>query len=152
MVRKTRTPRFGIAASTTPRPRLVVPVAHSRGGVPVAVRKSGANKVEIEREFLVTGLQLLQEFQNLHHFFLVTKTVPSTQIPNFMRVLSRFPVISVTNLATDANVSRDTAKRWLVGLEKSGKLQVREFNGMKQYGYSAVLEILDRFVRHSAVP
>ena len=129
-----------------------MPVARSRVGLPVAVRKSGANKVEIEREFLVTGLQLLQEFQNLHHFFLVIKTVPSTQIPNFMRVLSRFPVISVTTLATDANVSRDTAKRWLVGLEKSGKLQVREFNGMKQYGYSAVLEILDRFVRHSAVP
>lgn len=88
----------------------------------------------------------------LHHFFLVSRLVPSTQIPKLMRVLSRFPVISVTTLALDAQVSRDTAKRWLHGLERSGKLQVREFNGMKQYGYSAVIEILDRFVRYSAVP
>lgn len=97
-------------------------------------------------------MELLQEFQYLHHFLLVTKTVPKTQIPKLMVALSRFPVISITTLANEATVSRDTAKRWIAGLESAGKLEARNINGMNQYAFSAVIEILDRLIRYSAIP
>jgi hypothetical protein len=84
------------------------------------------------------------------HFFLVSKMVPLTQIPKLMRALSRFPVISITALSVEAGISRHTAKRWLHGLEQGRKLQVREFNGMSQYAYSPIIEILDRHIREAA--
>ena len=69
-----------------------------------------------------------------------------------MVALSKFPVVSITVLANEAQVSRHTAKRWLIGLEQNGNLKTRVFNGMNQYAYSSVLEILDRIVRYSATP
>ena len=88
----------------------------------------------------------------MHHFLRVSKTVPSTKIPKLMVALSRFPVISITTLAKEINISRDTAKRWITNLEAAGKLQARDFNGMKQYAYAELISILDRFVRYSAIP
>lgn len=136
LVRKTKTPIWGPRRPITPWSGYVVPTA---------LAKSGA-------KFLKTELALLQEFQNLHHLLLVTKGIPSTQIPKLMKTLSRLPVLSITSLAVDANVSRDTAKRWLVGLQQSGKLQSRDLNGMKQFSYSAVIEILDLHVRFYGAP
>ena len=88
----------------------------------------------------------------MYHYLLTAKGVPTTQIPKLMTALSKFPIISITLLANEAKVSRHTAKRWLNGLEENGKLKSRDFNGMKQYAYSQVMEILDRVIRYSATP
>lgn len=143
LVRHTKTPIFGPRGSSTPRNSLGV--YQSQGTRysfrPLAI--SGANGFKSE-------LALLQEFQNLHYFLLTHKPVPKTQIPKLMNSLSKFPVVSITTLAIDANVSKDTAKRWLKSLELSGRLHVREFNGMKQFAYVKILEILELHVRESS--
>lgn len=136
LVRHTKTPIYGPRAYSTPPPSIRV---FSRIDI------SGAKGFKTE-------LELLQEFQNLHLLLQVTKAVTSTQIPKLMIALSKLPVLSITSLAKEAMVSKDTARRWLVALEKSGKLQTRNFNGMKQYAYTEVLQILDKFVRYSATP
>jgi hypothetical protein len=136
MIRHTHMPVFGRKAHSTP------------------IKSIGVKaRLDITRaKGFKTELELLQEFQNLHHFLRVSKTVPSTKIPTLMVALSRFPVISITTLAKEINISRDTAKRWITNLEAAGKLQARDFNGMKQYAYEELISILDRFVRYSAIP
>jgi hypothetical protein len=136
MIRHTRMPVYGRKVHTTP------------------VESIGVRaRLDITRaKGFKTELEILQEFQNLHHFLRISKTVPSTKIPQLMVALSRFPVISITTLAKEIHVSRDTAKRWITSLESAGKLQARDFNGMKQYAYEDLITILDRFVRYSAIP
>ena len=135
MIRHTRMPVYGRRVPTTPRDSMRVQA-----------------RLDITRaKGFKTEMELLQEFQNLHHFLLTTQGVPSTQIPKLMLALSKFPVISITTLAKEINVSRDTATRWIYKLEKAGKLEARDFNGMKQYAYKEVVEILDKFVRVSSL-
>ena len=135
MIRHTRMPVYGRRVPTTPR---------------VSMRVQARLDITRAKGFK-TEMELLQEFQNLHHFLLTTQGVPSTQIPKLMLALSKLPVISITTLAKEINVSRDTAKRWIHKLEKAGKLEARDFNGMKQYAYKEVVEILDKFVRVSSL-
>lgn len=144
LVRHTKAPIYGPRVYSTPPPsiRIYRPLV---GSTYSRIDISGAKGFKTE-------LELLQEFQNLHQFLQATKTVTSTQIPKLMSALSKLPVLSISSLAVEAKVSRDTARRWLVELEKSGKLQTRDFNGMKQYAYTEVLQILDKFVRYSATP
>jgi hypothetical protein len=136
MIRHTHMPVYGRKVPTSPRESIRVQTR-------LDITSAKGFKTELE---------LLQEFQNLHHFLLVTKTVPKTKIPKLMGALSKFPVISITTLAKEINISRDTAKRWIYSLESAGKLQARDFNGMKQYAYAELINILDRFVRYSAIP
>lgn len=136
LVRNTKPPLYGPRGYSSPRPKVST---LSR----VAITRSKGFQFELE---------LLQEFQNLYHYLLSTKGVSSSQVPKLMVALSRYPVISITGLANEAKVSRQTAKRWLVGLEKNQKLTTRQFNGMTQYAYTAVIEILDRLIRYSAIP
>lgn len=143
LVRQTKTPIFGPRGSSTPRKSLGIYQSKGTKYSSRSIAISGVNGFKSE-------LALLQEFQNLHYFLLTHKSVPKTQIPKLMNALSRFPVLSITTLAIDANVSKDTAKRWLKFLEQSGKLQVREFNGMKQFAYVRILEILELHVRESS--
>ena len=136
LVRQTRTPIYGRRAYSTPRPVVTI-----RARLDITRAKG----FQFE-------LDLLQEYQFLYHYLLTAKGVPTTQIPKLMTALSKFPIISITLLANEAKVSRHTAKRWLIGLEENGKLKSRDFNGMKQYAYSQVMEILDRVIRYSATP
>lgn len=136
LVRHTKQPIYGKRAQSSPRERVI---SLNR----IARTRSKGFQFELE---------LLQEFQNLYHYLLTTKGVPSTQVPKLMGALSKNPVISITCLSREAKVSRKTAKRWLDGLEESEKLQTRQFNGMTQYVYKTVIEILDRLVRYSAMP
>lgn len=69
-----------------------------------------------------------------------------------MSVLSKFPVLSISILSRESGVSKDTAKRWLGVLNEKGKLAVRNFNGMNQYAYKELVEILDNHLRYSATP
>lgn len=134
--RQTKMPVYGRRAHSTPRPA-------------VSVRQ----RLDITRtKGFQFELDLLQEFQNLYHYLLTAKGISYTQVPKLMLALSKFPVVSITILANEAQVSRRTAKRWLIALEQNGNLKTRDFNGMKQYAYSSVLEILDRIVRYSATP
>jgi len=134
--RQTKMPIYGRRAHSTARPE-------------VSVRQ----RLDITRaKGFQFELDLLQEFQNLYHYLLTAKGISSTQVPKLMVALSKFPVVSITVLANEAQVSRHTAKRWLIGLEQNGNLKTRVFNGMNQYAYSSVLEILDRIVRYSATP
>jgi len=136
LVRQTKTPIYARRAHSIPRPVVTV-----------------QTRLDITRaKGFQFELDLLQEYQFLYHYLLTAKGVPSTQIPILMTALSKFPIISITLLANEANISKHTAKRWLVGLEKNGKLTTRDFNGMKQYAYPAVMEILDRIIRYSAIP
>lgn len=143
LVKQTKPPIFGPRGSSVPRKSLrayqLQGSKYSSG--PLAI--SGANNFKSE-------LELLQEFQNLHHFLLSHKPVPKTQVLKLMSALSKYPVLSISTLAKEAEVSKDTAKRWLRSLEQSGRLQIREFNGMKQFAYTRILEILDLHVRESS--
>ena len=162
MIRHTKTPIYGRRAPSTPKPVLWFSVSNELLR-PVAANPLAANSlaassivaspIDISRaKGIETELDLLQEFQNLHHFLLHSHPVPTTKIPKLLLSLSRYPVISITTLAKDAEVSRDTARRWLIGLEEKGKLKTHEFNGMKQYAYIELIKILDRFVRTASAP
>lgn len=91
-------------------------------------------------------LQLLQEFQNLHQLLLVKKVVPATQIPALLTALANNPVITVRTLCESANISRDTAVRWLRALKYEQIILVFNHNGMMQYGYRNLANILDRYL------
>jgi predicted ArsR family transcriptional regulator len=69
-----------------------------------------------------------------------------------MNALSKFPVLGVGSLAREVGVSKDTAKRWLIALVEKGRLEVREFNGMNQYAYARLIDILDMHVRFTSKP
>jgi hypothetical protein len=107
LVRQTKTPIYGRRAHSTPRPAVTI-----------------RSRLDITRaKGFQFELDLLQEFQNLHHYLLTAKGIPETQIPKLMTALSKYPIISITLLANEARVSRHTAKRWLIGLEENGKLK-----------------------------
>lgn len=94
-------------------------------------------------------LQLLQEFQDLHRYLLVSQSIPRTQVPKFLRALSKYPVIGITRLARDAQISQSTAKRWLRNLHEEGHLRIFEFNGMNQFAHRNLIAILDRYIRQT---
>ncbi len=145
LVRHTKAPIFGPRGFSTPRKTLGI-------YQPVGTQYSSSSLAISGEKSFKSEMALLQEFQNLHHFLLTQKPVPKIQIPKLMNALSKYPVLSIATLAAEANVSKDTAKGWLRGLELSGRLHAREFNGMKQFAYLKILEILEFHIREASRP
>ncbi len=87
--------------------------------------------------------------RNLEALFLALQDggiCPLTKVTTLKRSLAKRPVISIRQLAEDANVSLSTAKRWLGALQARGILSSLLKDGQRQFINEGLVSIMDKYV------
>lgn len=87
--------------------------------------------------------------RNLEALFLTLQDggiCPLTKVTTLKRVLAKRPVISIRQLAEDANISESTAKRWLRALEARGVLSSVIKDGQRQFINEGLVSIMEKYI------
>jgi response regulator of citrate/malate metabolism len=71
---------------------------------------------------------------------------PLTKATTLNRILARRPVISIRQLAEDANISQSTSKRWLRALESRSILSSLLKDGQRQFVNEGLVSIMEKYV------
>lgn len=87
--------------------------------------------------------------RNLEALFLILQDggiCPLTKVSTLKLVLAKRPIVSIRQLAEDANISESTAKRWLRKLERRGVLSSILKDGQRQFINEGLITILEKYV------
>ena len=71
---------------------------------------------------------------------------PLTKVTTLKSILARRPVISIRQLAEDANISESTSKRWLRALESRGVLSSVIKDGQRQFINEGLVSIMEKYM------
>ena len=85
----------------------------------------------------------LFELQRLNKYLIEYRVMPAIKVPRIIQIMDRYPVVNVRQMAENAGVSEDTAKRWLKAMERSCLVQEKYVNGQNQYLCTDLLKIID---------
>ena len=88
---------------------------------------------------------LLKHLEQEFRYFQQGGICPMTKVTTLSMALARFPVVSIRQLSECALVSESTAKRWLLSLQRSGRMTSLIQNGQRQFMNERLLTIIDQF-------
>ncbi len=86
---------------------------------------------------------VLKHFEELNRFLIETRLVPLTRSAALVRCLARYPIVSIRQLAENAQVAEVTARRWLNILVKNHLMTKEFFGGQNQFLNTDYLALID---------